>query len=665
MEYFNAYLLCFLQVSFSALILILLHGLRRQIGMSPFYLALGTLLVFAHFINSTDLQLITGIPGLTINVATSLLLSPFIMAMLIVYAIDGTIAAQRLTIGAIAISGTYFYLANITASQCDWYGFELSSPEFAQILRQLLTQSNEDVAAALGAIIINLLVLPVAFQFFKNRNFSIFFAVTLSLIFTQVADSFVYSLISNGWAENFWDNMRQLYLSRAITMIWLGVLTTIYLKMNNYEVEHKSSKNPLDFLKAIINSYTKKRFIQSHLHEWEGRFELFVENSQDLILLVGSDGCIYDGNKIAVQYTGKEIEELQKTNINELTLNESTKVPDYLKQVVDEYESWRSIWLQLAQADTKKIQHEWAIRDYKDRVISIEFSMNLIDIGENFALLTGRNSTARHKLSHETQELTHQLSHSQRLESVGRLAGGIAHDFNNLLHSIQGSMDSLIKKQTPEKQKALENNIQHAVTKASALTGQLLGFAQKGKYEVKKVDMCTIMQSCYALFEPMARKSIKTRLIVHPEPIYVKADATQIEQVLLNLLINSRDALEGCASQKIFFRLEHANDYTPGWHLAKEDDHPEHYTCIRCKDNGSGIDPENLKTIFDPFFTTKDVGKGTGMGLAMAYGTINNHNGWIHVESHVGKGTEFFIFLPLFSTYFDPATTQTQLNIII
>ena len=633
--------------------------------MSPFYLAVATLLVFAHFINSADLQLSTGVSGLSINVATSLLLSPFIMAMLIVYAIDGTIAAQRLTIGAVAVSGTFFYLANITANQCDWYGFELSSREIAENLSQILNRSREDVAAALGAIIIDLLVLPVAFQFFKNRNFSIFFSVTLSLIFTQVADSFVYSLISNAWADNFWDNMRQLYLSRAITMIWLGVLTTQYLKMSNYDKENQPQKNPLDFIKAIVNSYTSKRLIQSHLHEWEGRFELFVENSQDLILMVGKDGRIYDGNKVAVQYTGKKVEELQKIYLTDLTINNKEDVPDHLIPVVNEYKKWNTVWNKLIRSEGDNIQQEWAIMDYKGRVISLEFSMTLIDIGDRFALLTGRNSTGRHQLSHERQELMNQLSHSQRLESVGRLAGGIAHDFNNLLHSIQGSMDALAKNPTQERQQALQDNICSAVTKASSLTGQLLGFAKKGKYEVKKVDLGSIMKSCYALFEPIARKSVKCRLILHPEPIYVNADGTQIEQVLLNLLINSRDALEGKENPKIFFRLEPASDYTPGWHMATKDFTPDQFACIRCKDNGSGISPENLESIFDPFFTTKEVGKGTGMGLAMAYGTINNHNGWIHVESEIGKGTEFFIFLPLFNTYVETTVTHTQLNITI
>ena len=107
------------------------------------------------------------------------------------------------------------------------------------------------------------------------------------------------------------------------------------------------------------------------------------------------------------------------------------------------------------------------------------------------------------------------------------------------------------KKGTGLKKKALENNIVNAVTKASALTGQLLGFAQKGKYAVKKVDLSQILTSAHALFEPMARKTLKSRLILHPEPIYVKADATQLEQVLLNLLINARDALENCENAKI------------------------------------------------------------------------------------------------------------------
>ena len=113
---------------------------------------------------------------------------------------------------------------------------------------------------------------------------------------------------------------------------------------------------------------------------------------------------------------------------------------------------------------------------------------------------------------------------------------------------------------------------------------------------------------------------------------------------------------------KIFFRLELACEYTPGWDQAPEGAETLSYCCIRVKDNGMGISEEVQKTMFDPFFTTKEVGKGTGMGLAMAYGTVSNHSGWIHVESEVGKGTEFFIYLPLADAVVPRPSSQTCLN---
>ena len=663
MEYFSAYLLCFLQLSFSALILLLLHSLRKQIGQTPFYLSLATILIFSHFLGPSGLHLNAG--ALSINVATSLLLSPFIMAMLIVYALNGTIAAQRLTIGAIAMSGTFFYLANITVQQCDWLGFEIA-PDVAETLKILLDPGRGDVGAAIGAIIIDLLVLPVTFQFFRNRHCSTYVCVTLSLLLSQVADSFVYSLISNAWAEDFWDYMRQLYLARALSMVWLGGLATIYLRMHGESSEEPHRKSSLDFLRAIFQSYTEHKIVRDHVHEWEGRFELFVENSQDVILLLGKDGCILDGNKTAIKYLGLDVEELQKIYFHNLTVTEDEEVPEYLQAVGKDSIHWTKAWKKLISEEEHTIQEEWLVKDYQQRYISLECSINLLELGnEKFALVTGRNSTSRHKLNIEKKNLMLQLNHSQRLESVGRLAGGIAHDFNNLLHSIQGSLDAITRQPDIEKQEALHSNINHAVAKASVLTSQLLGFARKGKYEVKKVDLSSIMHSAHSLFEPIARKTVKCRLIVHPDPLFAKADSTQLEQVFLNLLINSRDALEDVDTAKIFFRLEPASDYTPGWDQAPQDAMPADYACIRCKDNGEGISPENLKTIFDPFFTTKAIGKGTGMGLAMVYGTIHNHNGWIHVESTLGKGTEFFIFIPLYSHKRENNISNTQLNISI
>jgi signal transduction histidine kinase len=129
----------------------------------------------------------------------------------------------------------------------------------------------------------------------------------------------------------------------------------------------------------------------------------------------------------------------------------------------------------------------------------------------------------------------------------------------------------------------------------------------------------------------------------------VMADATQVQQVFLNLLLNARDAIQakGDAGGRIVLRAEVASEHTPGWAFRVDPAaEPSRYACIRVRDNGTGMSPETMKNLFTPFFTTKGVGKGTGMGLAMAYGCIGNHHGWIHVESELGKGSEFFVFLP-------------------
>lgn len=265
------------------------------------------------------------------------------------------------------------------------------------------------------------------------------------------------------------------------------------------------------------------------------------------------------------------------------------------------------------------------------------------------AVVIARDVTARERLELERERLQEQLMHSQRMESVGQLAGGVAHDFNNLLHSIQGSLEALEKHRgLSEAHLGLLGNIGEATSRASSLTSQLLGFARRGKYFSQKLDIVSVMDRSRLLFEPVAVKGMTFKMIVAPTPMHITGDSTQLQQVFLNLLLNARDAVQEKGRKgKIVFRAEPAADYTAGWQYRPDPaTTPEQVICIRIKDNGVGISPETKSQIFDPFFTTKGVGKGTGMGLAMAYGCIGNHNGWIHVESTLGTGAEFFIFLP-------------------
>jgi signal transduction histidine kinase len=191
-------------------------------------------------------------------------------------------------------------------------------------------------------------------------------------------------------------------------------------------------------------------------------------------------------------------------------------------------------------------------------------------------------------------------------------------------------------------------NIENATTRAADLTSKLLGFARKGKYQEQLLDVTAIANDAATLFK-IGLKEIDFRLLVEPGAFIILGDATQLQQVFLNILINAKDALADSKSQtrKITLRIDRATDELPAWNQRPEGiTDPSKYVAIRIKDTGAGMDEETLAHVFDPFYTTKEH-KGTGLGLAMAYGCITHHHGWITIASQQGKGTEVTIILPL------------------
>ena len=640
-------LLCFFQLTFLVLLIVCLHSIRRIIGQTSYYMIVGFILVFAQIINAADLRFIPDIMGMELSISSALLLTPFMAALLITYTLDGPIAAQRLTVAAIILSGSFYLLNTISIAQTQWFGFAID-PAYQHFLQDFLQKIRLNTTASLAAIVADLLVLPVIYQIFKNRNYGTFISVVISCLLTQVVDTYVYTLISNYQSSEFWLQMNQLFVSRVFIMLWLAIIITIYLKLNNYD-QKETERNPMDFLRAVISSYSYSNLMSHHAQDWEGRFALFVENSPDLILLCNDKGYPSDANKLLLKKKGMLLSELQKKHVTEFCVTEKTE-DGSLDALIEKQLSFEEVWEKTsAMKRQRNFTFEWIFHDYKDRPLVVEFIASILYSGKvKMLLLTGRETTAKHQLTHQHSTLLEQVSHLQRLESVGRLAGGVAHDFNNLLHSIQGSLDSIPNHPGKDEQKHIINNINVAINRASDLTSQLLSFAKKGNFELKKIELGQTMQSAWELFRPTSTKTIKSKLIIFPSPLYIRGDRTQIEQMMLNLLINARDALEHTDNAKITLRSEPASEKLPGWEHAASELSAKNYSCLRIKDNGSGIPPEIVKKVFEPFFTTKEVGKGTGMGLSMVYGTASSHNGWVHLESQVDKGTEFFIFLPNF-----------------
>jgi len=253
-----------------------------------------------------------------------------------------------------------------------------------------------------------------------------------------------------------------------------------------------------------------------------------------------------------------------------------------------------------------------------------------------------RDLSEQKKMGEEKTKLEAQLQQAQKMEAIGTLAGGIAHDFNNLLMGIQGHTSLMLIKIDPSHPHFRHlMGIEDNVKSAADLTRQLLGFARGGKYEVKPVNLNSIVNDSSEIFG-RTKKEITIHREVQKELWTVEVDQTQIEQVLLNLYVNAWQAMSGTGK----LHLKTKNVTLDEIFVKRYGVKPGRYVKISVADTGIGMDKATQQKIFDPFFTTKEKSRGTGLGLASAYGIIKNHDGLINVYSEIGKGATFNIYLP-------------------
>ncbi len=275
----------------------------------------------------------------------------------------------------------------------------------------------------------------------------------------------------------------------------------------------------------------------------------------------------------------------------------------------------------------------------------------------DYLIATGRDIT-------ESKLASEQLQHMQKLEAIGQLAGGVAHDFNNMLGGIVGFAE-LISMQSLEDSTVKQycKQIIDTSERASELTQQLLSFARKGKASSTPIDAHSSIRRAISILNRSINKNISIELFLNASNSTISGDPSQIQNIILNLGINARDAIgEG---NKGVFTIE-----TSTVHLNSEycktnnfTITPGEYIRITARDTGCGMDQETLKHIFEPFFTTKDIGKGTGLGLASIFGAITSHSGAISVNSEPGKGTEFFIYLPVLKNTLTTENPESPLTI--
>ena len=253
----------------------------------------------------------------------------------------------------------------------------------------------------------------------------------------------------------------------------------------------------------------------------------------------------------------------------------------------------------------------------------------------------------------ETKLLEAQFRQSQKMEAVGQLAGGIAHDFNNLLMVIRGHTDLLLNSGVEQPRESIKQ-IQKAADRAASLTRQLLAFSRMQVLQPEVLDLNQVVGDMASMIERLFGSNIELAFETEPELGRVRADAGQVEQVLLNLAVNARDAMPG--GGRLTIRTENAR-FAPGDARPLPIIGDGDYAALIVKDTGEGMDTETQARIFEPFFTTKEKGRGTGLGLATVYGIVKQSGGFIIVDSTPGRGATFTIYLPRVAAAETVATT--------
>jgi len=245
----------------------------------------------------------------------------------------------------------------------------------------------------------------------------------------------------------------------------------------------------------------------------------------------------------------------------------------------------------------------------------------------------------------ERRGLEEQLRQSQKLEAIGRLAGGVAHDFNNILMSIMGSADLLlmqIRGDDPAHSEASE--IKQSVVRGAGLTRQLLAFSRKQPTSPRVFVLGDVVHGMDTMLRRLIGPEIDFEIVKSPTPITVIADPAQIEQVVLNLVVNARDAMPG--GGRLMVEIAEV-ELDAAAAAMQAEGRAGRYARLSVTDTGTGIDAKTRAKLFEPFFTTKEQGKGTGLGLSIVYGIVKQSGGYITVASEPGHGASFLIYLPI------------------
>ncbi|WP_372682945.1 PAS domain S-box protein, partial [Desulfosarcina sp.] len=386
---------------------------------------------------------------------------------------------------------------------------------------------------------------------------------------------------------------------------------------------------------GLVGQIEQRRVMETQLRVSEEKYRTILDTIEEAYFELDGSGTLTFVNDAACRIMGYDIDQLIGMPFRRFSTNQSTR------EIIQAFRKMAG-----SGEPVRVITFPVIAQDGSNKVLDLSAAL-ILDPDGAVAGFRGlaRDVTAKILSQKEKEKLQTQLNHAQRMEAVGTLAGGIAHDFNNLLMGIMGNVSLLASKLKPtsphsEYLRAIEQCVESGAT----LTRQLLGYARGGKYQVAPVNLNETVKRTADMFG-RTKKEIQIQASYQEDIWTVSADQGQIDQVLVNLYVNAWQAMTEDTSLSLSTKnLILDADYTASFGVK-----PGPYVSVSVQDRGNGIEPETMKRIFEPFFTTKKMGRGTGLGLASAFGIIKNHGGIIDVESRVSQGSTFTIYLPAVS----------------
>ncbi|HOP40003.1 MAG TPA: PAS domain S-box protein, partial [Geobacteraceae bacterium] len=402
-----------------------------------------------------------------------------------------------------------------------------------------------------------------------------------------------------------------------------GTVFDVEIGLSPVEVNEKV------LLMAILRDITEKKRIEIELRENENKYKILshefnalLDAIPDCILLQSSDLEIVWANRAAMKLFNEK--GIRSEERHCFMLLHQTSTPHEGCPVLESFATGMP-----AKGIVSMTDRIWEVRAVPVKDESGE-TVNVIEIGRDIT---------------EMKKLEQQLVHAQKMEAVGQLAGGIAHDFNNIVTAIIG-YGNLVLMKLPE-----GSHVRHFVEqillmsdRATELTKGLLAFSRKESLNMQPVKLNDIVSGFKSFLERIIGEQIEIVAHFDVGEITIYADSSQIEQVLMNLATNARDAMPNGGALTLAMETVELDDNFVKVHGYGE---PGKYVCISVEDTGVGMDENTVKRIFEPFFTTKETGKGTGLGLSIAYGIVKEHSGYILANSSPGNGTTFQIYLPM------------------